>query len=67
LTYKRDKKSAEFIIFNNEGKFVKKSMVSFYQTNMHLTYPHTIDSGKLYQLVENEDEEEWELHISTIK
>ncbi len=67
LTYKRDKNSAEFIVFNNEGKFIKKSLAPFYQTNMHLTYPHTIVGDKLYQLVENEDEEEWELHISTIK
>ncbi len=29
-------------------------------------YPYTIEGGKLYQLIENEDEE-WELHIISIR
>jgi hypothetical protein len=27
-------------------------------------YPYTIHNGSLYQLIENEDTEEWELHVN---
>jgi hypothetical protein len=67
LTYNRADNQGEFVIFKPDGKFLKKIMVPFYQTNMHVTYPHTIRDGKLYQLVENDDEEEWELYITPIK
>ena len=67
LTYERKENQAQFIVLDKKGIFVKKILLPFYQTNMHVTYPHTISSGKLYQLVENEDEEEWELHITKIK
>lgn len=32
-----------------------------------LPYPYTIRNEKLYQVVENEDSEGWELHVSEIK
>jgi hypothetical protein len=66
LTFKRQENQAEFIVFDDNGKFVKKIMVPFYQTNMHVTYPHNIRGGKLYQVVENEDDELWELHVSAM-
>jgi hypothetical protein len=31
-----------------------------------LAYPFTIANGKIYQLSENGDTEEWELHIDNI-
>jgi hypothetical protein len=30
-------------------------------------YPLTIKNGKLYQILENPDSEEWELHIAAIR
>lgn len=67
LTYNRRDNKTEFIIFDKKGKFVKKTMVPFYQTNMHVTYPYNVYGNKLYQVVENEDDESWELHVNTIK
>jgi hypothetical protein len=36
-------------------------------SNPRETYPMTINYGKLFQLYDNEDTEEWELHIHKIK
>ena len=29
-------------------------------------YPNVIKNNKVYQLIENDETEEWELHVSTI-
>lgn len=58
----------EFYIFDFNGKFLKKVWLP-----IALTLPleqfqlFTIYNEKLYQLIENEEEEEWELHITEIK
>ncbi len=58
----------EFYIFGSNGKFLKKVWLP-----IAITLPleqfqlFTIYNDKLYQLIENEDEEEWELHITEIK
>ncbi|MFC2155086.1 hypothetical protein ACFLRB_01165 [Acidobacteriota bacterium] len=37
-----------------------------YETDLS-PYPALVYKGKLYQLVENEKNEKWELHVSEIK
>lgn len=54
-----------FFIFDAEGKEVKNLYIPFTFRNAFQPFPFAIDNGKLYQLIENEDEE-WELHISKI-
>jgi len=66
LTYKRKEGKTEFIIFDIEGNFLKKSMVPFKNENIRQHYPFTINNGLLYQLVENIDDEQWELHIHPV-
>jgi len=68
LTNKKRGGKSEFIIFDIgiKGKFLKKSMVPFKNANPLEPYPFTIKNGKLFQLVDNEETEEWELHIHAI-
>ena len=65
LTYKEDKGKSEWLIMDMQGKLVKKIFLPVSFMNVLDIYPYTIKGGKLYQLIENEDEE-WELHIVSI-
>jgi len=67
LTHKKQGKNSEFIIFDIKGKFLKTLMVPMMEKDERLYYPYTIRNGKLYQLIENPDKEEWELHVTEIK
>jgi len=67
LPYKnKEGEKSTFLVFDLNGKFIKKAPVAFSEQNILEAYPYTIDSGKLYQLVENEDEETWNLHINNL-
>ena len=67
MTYRREGDTYEFFIFDGNGNFLKKVFIPFvFQTAMQ-PYPFSIKDGKLYQLIENEDTEEWELHQNPIK
>lgn len=70
-TYKKEKGQTELFIFDMKGNLLKKVFIPFIEkefayNDMSLPFHHTVRYGKLYQLVENEDEE-WELHITGIK
>ena len=65
-TYNDTKNGTEFYLFDNSGKFIKKTILPIQKLNILEFYPFSIRNGTLYQIVENEDEEEWELHISKI-
>jgi hypothetical protein len=65
-TFKLDREKSEFYIFDLEGKLLRKVMVPFQESELLCAYPFTIAEGKIYQLIENEDTEEWELHINKI-
>jgi hypothetical protein len=67
LTYKKKGDESEFVIFDINGKFFKKIMVPFSEKDARLWYPYTIEDDKLYQLIENLDKKEWDLHIIDIK
>jgi hypothetical protein len=80
LTYKKEKEKSEFVILDLKGKLLKKVFLPFNQSDEWFHYslakatsqasPHatfTIKNGKLYQLIENEDKEIWELHITNIE
>jgi hypothetical protein len=65
LTYKREGDKSGFVIFDIKGKLLKKVMVPLVEKDEFLYYPYTIQGGKLYQLIDNA-EEEWELHVTGI-
>lgn len=68
-TFKRDKKNEknEFFMLTLEGKLIKKVWLPLAEYFDFSPNPYTINSGKLYQFVENEESEEYELHIVEIK
>ncbi|MCK5004975.1 MAG: hypothetical protein KAS21_07795 [Candidatus Aminicenantes bacterium] len=65
-TYRRDGEKAEFIIYGTDGKFIGTRMIPFRDQNIVRPYPYSISRNKLYQVVENEDDE-WEMIITGIK
>jgi hypothetical protein len=65
-TWKRKGDKVEFFIFDWQGKLLKQLFVPFAFSNPIQPYPLDIRKGKVYQAIENEDEE-WELHVNEIK
>ncbi len=69
LTYKEKEGKSQLYIYSLEGKLLKTVYVPLADVEMLLPSQYnyyTITEGKLYKLVENLDEEVWELHISGI-
>jgi len=74
LKKKHDSKEEEFIIMDLKGNTLKilslpvtqKPHLYFRMTGLGPKF-FTIAHDKCYYLVENEDEEEWELHVTDIK
>ncbi|MCP5051622.1 MAG: hypothetical protein GY940_30930 [bacterium] len=60
-------KKTEFLIFDIKGKFLKKVIFPLKMSTPILPYPYTIHNGKVYQIIENMDTENWEAHITEIK
>ncbi|MCP4152162.1 MAG: hypothetical protein GY757_30770 [bacterium] len=67
LTYKRKNEKSEFYIFDIKGKFLKKVMVPFGDIDFLHPYPYTIKNGKLYQVLDDDEEETWSLSIVDIE
>jgi hypothetical protein len=66
ITWKVDNENFETFIFDLKGKLLKKTFIQLRLMDKIRPYPYVINKGKLYHLVENEDEELWELQISKI-
>jgi hypothetical protein len=67
MTWKKENNKIEFFTYDMTGKFLKRLMIPIYYETPVKPYPFTINKAKLYQIVENEEEEEWEFHMSDIK
>jgi hypothetical protein len=65
-TWKVENGSNEWFIFDLQGKLLKRLFIPIVFMMPLEPYPYTIKNGKLYQLIENENEQ-WELHASEIK
>jgi len=66
--YLRADGKTEFIIYDLKGKLLKENIVLLLpERDLMGLYPYTISNGKLFQVVDNEATEEWELHIHTIE
>jgi len=66
VTYKEDGNNREFFIYDEKGKLIKQVMLPLIELNGLFLSPYTICKNKIYQVVENIDDEEWELHVSKI-
>jgi hypothetical protein len=67
LTYREVKGRREFYIYDLSGNFLTKKLGPLKEINVLELCPYTIFKGKLYQLVENQQTEEWELHIDSLE
>jgi hypothetical protein len=68
-TYNKKDKKTEFYVFTPMGKFVESvflPIIGEEEFTYQLQTIYEFKNGKLYQLVENEDTEEWEVHISNL-
>lgn len=66
LPYKFKQGKGVLYIYDLNGKPLKKSLVSIAEKNILELFPFTIKDGKLFQIIDNEETEEWDLHISDI-
>lgn len=71
-TYKVKNDKEEYIVMDLKGNVLKKVFISrFLEVSLLAQIAggklYSIAKDKLYYLVENEEEEEWELHVETLK
>ena len=66
-TYMKKEEKYECFIYEVNGKFLQRLFLPVKYMNALMPNPTTIKDNTLYQLVENEDEENWELHAHPIK
>lgn len=62
-----EKQISELYLFDIKGKFLKRVMIPLKMSTPVMPYPYTIFNGKFYQIIEDEEAEEWNLHITEIK
>lgn len=67
LPFARHEGKKFLFVFNLDGKLVKKVESPLKEFFVVGIYPYTIEKGKVYQLVENEEEEAWEIHVNPLK
>ena len=66
-TYMKKEENYEFFIYDVNGKFLQRLFLPVKYMNGFMVNPTTIKDNTLYQLIENEEEENWELHAHPIK
>jgi hypothetical protein len=68
-TYNKKDKKTEFYVFTPKGKFLERvflPIIGEEEIRFKFSSIYEFKNGKLYQLVENEETEEWEVHISAL-
>ena len=65
-TYNEKPGETEFVVFDGKGKYIETVWLPIVRQDIQSYLPFTISKDVLYRLIENEDEEEWELHIDEI-
>jgi hypothetical protein len=63
-TYRKKKDKTEFFIFDMNGKLIKKRFLPIIERNVPTSFPFWIYDGKLYQLYDNPETENWELQVT---
>lgn len=66
--YLREDGKTEFYIYDLKGNLLKEKIALLLpERDLVGLYPYTIKNGKVFQVVDNEVTEEWELHIHNIE
>ncbi len=66
LTYRKEKGNTQCLVLDPKGKLIKKTWLPYRFSNELDPYPFHFSGGKFYQLIENEEEEEWEIHVTSL-
>jgi len=68
-TYRRENSKTEFYIYGTDGKLIEKKWLPIIERNdfEYGSFLYAILGGKLYQMVEDDDSEVWQLHIDEIR
>lgn len=66
IPYMKKQGKNQLFIFDLKGKPLKQMDMPEVEETLFSFYPFAIQDGKLYRLVENQDEE-WELHVTEIE
>lgn len=66
ITFKKQSGGVECFLYTPAGAFIEKRHIPLISENILQYYPYTIHNGSLYQLIENEDSEEWVLHVNAL-
>jgi hypothetical protein len=66
-TYSKTGNKTEFFIFAAKGRWLMKVFLPIAEYNLEDSFPFTIKNGKLYQLIENPETENYELYVTKIE
>jgi hypothetical protein len=67
VTYREQKGLRELLIYDLKGNFIKQHYIGLDGLNAIEFYPFTIKNNKIYQLIEDLEHEEWNIHVKAIK
>ncbi len=67
LPYEWNETGLKFYIYSTEGRFLSEQFIPLKLKYSMQPYPFVIKDNRVFQLVENEDTEEWELHMNKLK
>lgn len=62
-SYENENGKRDLYVFDLDGAFLRHMEIPLVSQNVDIPFPFTIFQGKVYQIVENEDEENWELFV----
>lgn len=63
-TYHKKNGKTQFFVYDEKGKFEKELYLPVHKKDIQGNFPFTIENQKLYQFLENEEDDVWELHIT---
>jgi hypothetical protein len=63
LTYEIKDGKSKLLVLDMNGKLLQETFIRLEEENAFRLFPYTVKGGTLYQVLENEDEETWELHL----
>ena len=66
MTYKEENNKKELLILDLQGKYLGKVFLPIVSFDVMGVMPFDFQGNHVYQVVENEETENWELHISEI-
>lgn len=67
FTYKNHHNKNECYVFGHNGNLISKTLVPLKKIDINSHYPFAIKDDKVFQIVETDDLEGWELHINRIQ